>query len=349
MFIIKSIHNDKFLKSRCIFSLLLTLVFLMSVTSVFAAPWSDTVTIIDGSKTYTVYTDQNIVKDIIGQEGIQLKETDMIYPSVNKPVSEDNTIVIKRLKSLDIEFEGQNLSYWTDAETYRDFILKGSINADLDDIYDVNLDDKLKPNGNKMRITKVDYATLYKEEAVPFSSTTVYDSNAYRGRREVVSQGVDGLALNEYKIEYRDGVEFSRECVSQQIITQPIDEVVSEGTSDNELLVNGQPLSYKRVLNCQATAYDLSFESCGKMPGHPQYGITATGTFAKPGTVAVDPRVIPLGTKMYIVSADGKYVYGYCTAEDTGGAIKGNKVDLFYNTKAECLQFGRRNVIVYIL
>jgi 3D (Asp-Asp-Asp) domain-containing protein len=85
------------------------------------------------------------------------------------------------------------------------------------------------------------------------------------------------------------------------------------------------------------------------MPGHPAYGITATGTYAKLGTVAVDPRVIPLGTKMYIVSTDGSVVYGYCTAEDTGGAIKGNKVDLFYNTTAECMQFGRRSVYVYIL
>jgi 3D (Asp-Asp-Asp) domain-containing protein len=102
-------------------------------------------------------------------------------------------------------------------------------------------------------------------------------------------------------------------------------------------------------LTCQATAYDLSFESCGKYPGEPGYGITASGTYAKVGTVAVDPRVIPLGTKMYIVSTDGSYVYGYCTAEDTGGGIKGNKVDLFYNTRNECMQFGRRSVRVYIL
>ena len=63
----------------------------------------------------------------------------------------------------------------------------------------------------------------------------------------------------------------------------------------------------------------------------------------------MDPSVIPLGTKMYIVSSDGSVVYGLCTAEDTGGAIKGNKVDLYYDTRAECLKFGRRSVDVYIL
>ena len=65
--------------------------------------------------------------------------------------------------------------------------------------------------------------------------------------------------------------------------------------------------------------------------------------------MAVDPKVIPLGTKMYIVSADGEYLYGYCVAEDTGGAIQGNIVDLFFNTYEECIQFGRRDVLIYIL
>ena len=67
------------------------------------------------------------------------------------------------------------------------------------------------------------------------------------------------------------------------------------------------------------------------------------------GAIAVDPNVIPLGSKLYIVSADGEYLYGYCVAEDTGGAIKGNTVDLYYNTYDECIQFGRRDVLVYVI
>ena len=67
------------------------------------------------------------------------------------------------------------------------------------------------------------------------------------------------------------------------------------------------------------------------------------------GTVAVDPKVIPLGTALYIVTDDGEYIYGYCIAEDTGGAVKGNIVDLFFNTLAECYAFGRRNCTVYVL
>ena len=81
------------------------------------------------------------------------------------------------------------------------------------------------------------------------------------------------------------------------------------------------------------------------------YSKTAYGLTPGYGIVAVDPKVIPLGTKLYIESSDGgkSWVYGYCIAGDTGGAIKGNKVDLCFNTKAECIKFGRKTATVYIL
>ena len=106
-------------------------------------------------------------------------------------------------------------------------------------------------------------------------------------------------------------------------------------------------LSYSKVLSFSATAYDAS--SCGKKPGQRGYGITATGAVAQKGVVAVDPSVIPLGTKLYIESADGRYVYGYAVAADKGSAIKGNRIDLWFNTNSEAISFGRRPVKVYVL
>ena len=76
---------------------------------------------------------------------------------------------------------------------------------------------------------------------------------------------------------------------------------------------------------------------------------TATGTLCRVGAIAVDPKVIPYGTRMYIVTNDGRYVYGIAVAEDCGGAIKGNRVDLYFNTDAECRAFGIRNCTIYFL
>ncbi len=350
IFIIKTIHNDRFLKFRCAFSFVLTLVFLMSITSAFAAPWSEPVTIIDGNVSRIVYSDGTLVGDVLNQENVQLSGSDMVYPLSTNAIPDDRTIIIKRLKLVDVEYAGHTISYWTDAETYREFILKGTSMADIDDIFDVNIDDKLSQNGNKMKVTKVDHVTVYEEEPIPYGTTLVEDNTATKGERKLISKGTNGTMSKAYDIEYRNGVEVSRTFISDTVKVEPVNEVVSEGTlPPNVAVVNGQSFQYKKVMTCQATAYDLSFESCGKWPGSPGYGITASGTYAKMGTVAVDPRVIPLGTKMFIVSTDGRYVYGYCTAEDTGGAIKGNKVDLFYNTRSECMQFGRRSVKVYIL
>lgn len=89
-----------------------------------------------------------------------------------------------------------------------------------------------------------------------------------------------------------------------------------------------------------ATAYTAGYESTGKNPGEPGYGITATGTRARRGTVAVDPEVIPFGTRMYIPG------YGYGVAEDTGGAIKGNRIDLFFDDLDEAREWGKRTVTI---
>lgn len=102
---------------------------------------------------------------------------------------------------------------------------------------------------------------------------------------------------------------------------------------------NGIPVKYKKVLTGNASAYSGD-------------GSTATGTVPVPGSIAVNPNIIPYGTKMWIVSSDGKYVYGYAVAEDTGGFIHWSNApiaDLFFTSESACNAFGRRNIKIYIL
>lgn len=117
--------------------------------------------------------------------------------------------------------------------------------------------------------------------------------------------------------------------------------VAKESSSAQPVTVdaNGIPLNYAYTIEGKGTAYTGG-------------SFTATGTVPKVGSVAVNPKQIPYGTEMYIVSRDGKYVYGHCVAEDTGGFVKWNNgriVDLYMNSYDECMLFGVRDVIVYIL
>jgi len=101
--------------------------------------------------------------------------------------------------------------------------------------------------------------------------------------------------------------------------------------------------SYSEVYTMEATAYTAGPESTGKRPGMPGYGITASGMHVQPGVIAVDPRLIPLGTHVYVKG------YGYSIAADTGGAIKGRRIDVYMETLSQAYQWGRRSVKVYIL
>lgn len=114
---------------------------------------------------------------------------------------------------------------------------------------------------------------------------------------------------------------------------------VQESPDNTVVTASGEVLTYSKAFSMTATAY-----SCEGYTG-----ITATGTTARVGAVAVDPSVIPLGSRLYIVTDDGAYVYGVCTAEDTGGYIIGNRVDLYFDTVAECYVFGVRSCTVYVL
>lgn len=105
--------------------------------------------------------------------------------------------------------------------------------------------------------------------------------------------------------------------------------------SDKIVVDSDEPASYKQMLRMEATAYTTQDPGCGLY--------TARGNLLRKGLVAVDPRVIPLGTKLYIPS------YGYAVADDTGGAIKGLRIDLAYDSRYDALQFGRRMITVYIL
>lgn len=132
------------------------------------------------------------------------------------------------------------------------------------------------------------------------------------------------------------GEEVAQDLQTQQ--AQP-EEVTAEEIFDPD----APPKEYLKKLTMRASAYTSDYASTGKYPGHPQFGITSTGMKAGYGVVAVDPNVIELGTRLYI------YGYGYCVAGDTGGAIIGDRIDLYLNTSSECLRYGIRTVEVYIL
>ncbi|MGI5971398.1 MAG: 3D domain-containing protein [Oscillospiraceae bacterium] len=195
------------------------------------------------------------------------------------------------------------------------------------------------------------------ERVIPYSRTTIENPRLPSGTVRILRSGSDGLKLFHKRSLLQNGNEVYSVTVSTDVVIQPIDEIAEVGTfelnatsalsqgtvtSDKQYVItpDGTRLPYERAVHVMATAYTTERQS---------NTLTFTETTARVGAIAVDPSVIPLGSKLYICSADNTWIYGIATAEDTGSLIKGHRIDLFFNTYNECIHFGYQPAIVYIL
>ncbi len=194
-------------------------------------------------------------------------------------------------------------------------------------------------------------------ENVNYSTIKRSNPSLEAGETTTVREGVNGEKAVVYRNTYKNGKKISSEYVSSYYTKAPVSKIVEYGTDTattpttqasvvaTTSSTGGRPdFSYSYYIDCEATAYDLSAEENGGYAG-----MSATGVPLDKGVIAVDPRVIPLGKRVYIEAIDGSWTYGYAVAADVGGAIKGNRVDLCHRTQKECIQFGRRPCRVYIL
>lgn len=248
----------------------------------------------------------------------------------------------------EIDNNGTVKTYKTSCKTVKELLSDLKIKVDDDDIVIPDLDTELKSEG-KISIIKVDVKVIEKEVEAPFKTIKKKNKELTHKQSKILIQGVNGKNKVKCKEYYAGDKLIKEEVIHVETLVKPIDQVFEEGTKDVFTNDRGD-FTARKAIKMVATAYEAGPRSTGKRPGDKGYGITASGARAKRGTVAVDPRVIPLGTKLYIKSlTPGVPDYGFAIAQDTGGAIKGNKIDLFMNTVWECMQFGRRPVMVYIL
>ena len=172
----------------------------------------------------------------------------------------------------------------------------------------------------------------HEEVEVPFQTKTIDDPELTFGEKKVEKAGVKGKDIVTYENITRIGYEQKIE-LDRRHVTAPVDEIVRQGIAQSVLTPEGYK-RYKKKIYGEATAYTW---------GGGASGTTSLGLWPKRGIVAVDPRMIPYYTKMYIPG------YGMAIAGDTGGAIVGHRIDLFMESLYECYQWGRRDVEIYIL
>lgn len=289
------------------------------------------------------------VFDLLTKNGIHLTEHDIVVPERDTVIKGDIEILVNRAKEISFVVGDQVKTVYTCFDTVGEVCADAGYEISDDCKANYRADEVIVP-GMKVEVFKHTYEVLTTDEIIPFDVDARINPSLNEGAVCIVQEGINGKKTTVTKISYVNGVETSRQILSSGITQNPVTEIKEIGASKAIMTSRGEIVRYSKVIKCTATAYDLSYASCGKNPGDRGYGITASGMKAQYGVIAVDPRVIPLGTRLYVEAYDGNsWTYGYCIAGDTGGAIKGNRIDLFYDSHSEAIQFGRRAANVYVL
>ncbi len=263
----------------------------------------------------------------------------------------ENEAEIKIQSAINVEINADDLKYHVtvaEGDTVADALEISGLEIREHDFLNVEETEKLD-EGDSISLTRVDYIITTEEESVPREKTYRGTSLISGGKTVLLSYGKNGTRLKTYEQKVIDGIYGEKVLVSDEITKKPTNDlyVIGDGSVISPLdygfeIVNGVPTTYEKVFtNVRATGY------------YAPYGAgTATGRLAQVGYVAVDPKIVPYGTKMWIVAhGNTGFVYGYALAADTGGAMLSGKnfVDLYYETYYECVLNGLRRVDVYIL
>ncbi len=351
---------NKYSKWRIAITLVVVMVVMAQFVSGVVYAMSKQVSIVDslGSKRI-IKTYLNNAADVLEQQGICLNEGDEVSPSQDELLVDGDVITISRAKKITLVDGINSFEKLTGKKTVGEVFAQFAGDTKKGTVLNHEMDDEVY-EGMVIEIAYLEEEIVSVETEVAFATEKKATSAIPAGTTAVKQEGKNGLTNDRYKVYYENGKEVARELVERTVVREAVNEVVEYGvrTAQGSLAYHkggsvvsrsGGEFRYKTYIDCVATAYDLSYESCGKNPGDRGYGITASGMKAGYGVIAVDRNVIPLGTKLYIEAVDGSWVYGNAVAGDTGGAIKGNRIDLFFNTRQECINFGRRTARVYIL
>ena len=295
---------------------------------------------------------------VLDEVGLELDQEDIYTTLPGTGVSEIN---VRRGKSVTIEHNGGQLQVAAYDETVEQLLERLNISIGGNTQISMPLDSVIY-DGMVLTVSRTVRNVETYTVPVPFETVYQDDPSLAAGTQKVITQGKDGQNQCVASVLYESGEEISRVVMSETVLQAPVNQVIAVGTAVEEpvveeptpiggpmpeigdgiiTLASGEVLTYTGTMQVLATGYNKTNEGCDDW--------TATGTLARVGAIAVDPRMIPYGTRMFIVSNDGAYVYGIATAEDCGGSIKGNRIDLYFDTNYECFQFGRRDCTIYIL
>lgn len=328
------------------------------------------INVVIGDSNQTVKTYRKTVGQVLNDNKIVLGPKDKVEPALDAALQKEDTIKIKKAKNVTVSLDGKELTLLSAEDNVKSMLSAEDISIQAEDKVEPKTDAALTDN-MQIKITRVETKSLTETLALDYESEIRSDDSILSSLQKTVQNGEKGSKDITYKVIYEDGKEVSRSVTNETITKEPVKEIVVKGTQkavamndggDKSAAANkggnqpaavnkggnqstavnrgGDPLASAKKVNVRTTAYwamdgvGHTYTSSGKLAVRNPQGYS---------TVAVDTSVFPYGTKLYIPG------YGYAIAADTGSAIKGNTIDVYFNTKQEAVNWEVKHLTVSVV
>lgn len=296
------------------------------------------IALFSGNSMDVFVTFQNTIGGVLDERGMNPEPSDrvlvkpqgFVVENMRQSLASGAKIEFLKAEPIVIQFDNTRKQLFATRKNLRNAVAKLGIKLGPLDRVEV-AEDRYNPGTMMTRVVRVEHKMVQRKERIPYEIDYVPNNQVSQGKVVVWKPGSGGEREDSYREVYEDGKLVSSTFVSTRISHRPIHEEV--GIGEAEL-----PGGVLEVLEMDSTAYTPTVEECDADPW-----TTATGMRSGYGVVAVDPTEIPYHTRLYIEG------YGYAIAGDCGGAIKNNRLDVFFYKKEEAYRWGRRKVKVYVL
>ncbi|MDD1505075.1 ubiquitin-like domain-containing protein [Lysinibacillus sp. CNPSo 3705] len=318
---------------------------------------------VDGNR-LKVWTTETHVKDILKEANIEVSEHDSLAPGLDTEIGADNRIDIQKAFQVSLVDGVNERQVWSTSTTVANFLKQQGIQLNEFDRVENNLKDVITPQ-KKITVVRVEKVIDVVEDSLDFTIEKKQDASLQEGKQQVVTAGQKGLMTKTYEIIKENGQVVAKNLQSEKVVKEPQNQVVAVGTktivpSVTSVPSNASTASIPSVPNIANTS-NISLGLTEPASGHEFYvtataytayckgcsGTSATGIDLRSNpelkVIAVDPSVIKLGSKVWVEG------YGIAVAADTGGAIKGNKIDIFVQSETQAINWGVKNVRIKIL
>lgn len=347
------------------------LILMMMGTSILYFSNYKWVTVYVDGKTYQCVTLAKGVEEVLEEIGLGLRAEDYVVPPRVEKLKRWTSIAVVKAQPFTITHDGVRTEIWSVGAKVADVLIDAGLQWQEQDQIIPPLESAAAGN-REITMVRVSSEFIYEMVTLPYSVLKIASDSLYHGQERLVQSGRDGQQLQIIQMVYHDNTAVERNVISSEQLVAAQDKITEYGTIAS-INRGGLKIGISRVLDVQSTAYCSGVEGSGcpvdargysrctgKATGYTATGrkaIAGTGTRSDPYIIAVDPKVIPLGTLCYlsfigggVTTRHGRIINdGFALAADTGSAIKGNRIDVLFDNHWVAWYYGRRGVRVFIV